>query len=282
MQVGDEQSVRNYLTNIHGIEFQQPGFSAARVKTLGPQGCYRGVLFVEKEGFDPLWRAVNLAERFDIAIKSTKGMSVTAARRLADELAGRFGIPLFVLHDFDKAAFSIVGTLRRDGRRYRYKNDVQVIDLGLRLGDIAGLERESHSDKGSPEKRAKNLRLNGATDEEIKILMEARVELNAMKSEQLVEFVEGKFREHGITEKIVPDNETLAKTYKLFAASREAEKLVERELKRMAETSVSVPADLDELVRQALQQHPEIRWDKAVQDILSNGPADSSEPTPDN
>jgi hypothetical protein len=78
----------------------------------------------------------------------------------------------------------------------------------------------------------------------------------------------------------VPDNETLANTYKLFAASREAEKLVERELKRMAETSVSVPADLDELVRQVLQQHPEIRWDEAVQDILKrNGSADSSEPT---
>jgi hypothetical protein len=226
------------------------------------------VLFVEKEGFDPLWRAINLAERFDIAIKSTKGMSVTAARRLADELAGRFGIPLFVLHDLDKAGFSILGTLIRDGRRYKYKHEVKIIDLGLRLGDVAGLEREPHSDRGEPQVRAKNLRLNGATDEEIKILMTERVELNAMRSEQLAAFVEGKFREHGITEKIIPDNDTLANTYKLFAASREAEKIVERELKRKAETSVNVPADLNELVRQVLKQNPLIRWDEAVQEIL--------------
>ena len=81
--------------------------------------------------------------------------------------------------------------------------------------------------------------------------MTERVELNAMTSEQLAAFVEGKFRLHGLTEKIVPDNDTLANTYKLFAASREAEKIVERELKLMAE-------DLDKLVREVLQQHPEI------------------------
>jgi hypothetical protein len=84
----------------------------------------------------------------------------------------------------------------------------------------------------------------------------------------LAAFVEGKFRLHGLTEKIVPDNDTLANTYKLFAASREAEKIVERELKLMAETSVTVPSDLDKLVREVLQQHPEIRWDEAVQEIL--------------
>jgi DNA topoisomerase VI subunit B len=261
-------SVRNYLASIHGIQFEQPGFKPAEIITRGPQGCYRAVMFVEKEGFDPLWRDLRLAERFDVAIKSTKGMSVTAARRLADELAGRFGIPLFVLHDMDKAGFSILGTLSRDGRRYKFKNKVKVIDLGFRLGDVSGLQREKHSDQGSQENRAKNLRLNGATEEEIEILMTERVELNAMTSEQLAAFVEGKFRLHGLTEKIVPDNDTLANTYKLFAASREAEKIVERELKLMAEAFVTVPSDLDKLVREVLQQHPEIRWDEAVQEIL--------------
>jgi hypothetical protein len=30
-------------------------------------------MFVEKEGFEPLWQNVDLAERYDLAIMSTKG-----------------------------------------------------------------------------------------------------------------------------------------------------------------------------------------------------------------
>ena len=36
----------------------------------------------------------------------------------------------------------ILGTLHRDTRRYQFSNFIEPIDLGLRLGDIAGLERE--------------------------------------------------------------------------------------------------------------------------------------------
>ena len=100
------------------------------------------MLFVEKEGFDPLFKAVNLADRHDLMIISTKGVSVTAARQLVDEVCGGTGIPLLVLHDFDIAGFMIFGTLGRDTRRYAFANGVNPIDLGLRLEDIAGLEQE--------------------------------------------------------------------------------------------------------------------------------------------
>jgi hypothetical protein len=43
-------------------------------------------LFVEKEGFERLFKAAAIARRFDVAIMSTKGMSVTAARLLIDKL----------------------------------------------------------------------------------------------------------------------------------------------------------------------------------------------------
>ena len=46
--------------------------------TVGPKHRYRNVLFIEKEGFDELFEAVQLAERYDLAIMSTKGMSVVA------------------------------------------------------------------------------------------------------------------------------------------------------------------------------------------------------------
>src|SRR5262249_9118556 len=117
-------------------------FSDASIDVIGPAGGVSGVLFCEKEGFNPLFRAVNLANRYDLMIVSTKGVSVTAARQLIDSICGENDLPLFVLHDFDVAGFMIFGTLQRDPRRYQFANAIEVVDLGLRLADIAGLERE--------------------------------------------------------------------------------------------------------------------------------------------
>jgi hypothetical protein len=57
--------------------------------TSGPKNRYRNILFVGKEGFDELFEAVQLAERYDIAVMSTKGMSVVAARELLDRARRR-------------------------------------------------------------------------------------------------------------------------------------------------------------------------------------------------
>ena len=56
--------------------------------THGPEQRYGAVLFVEKEGFGPLFKAAQLAERYDLAIMSTKGMSVSASRMLLQEVGG--------------------------------------------------------------------------------------------------------------------------------------------------------------------------------------------------
>ena len=74
-----------------------------------------------------------------------------------------------VLHDFDKSGFSILGTLRRDTRRYAFRNRIEVVDLGLRLEDVedSGLETEDVVHRSDP---AANLRENGATAEEIAFL----------------------------------------------------------------------------------------------------------------
>ncbi len=138
----------------------------------------------------PLFKEVKLAERYDLAIMSTKGMSVTASRLLVDRLCAESGIPLLVLHDFDKSGFSIVGTLQRDTRRYEFEHDINVIDLGLRIGDIEGLETEKVYIQ-SPGSARWNLRDNGATEEEIEFLLDRRVELNAFASDDLVAWIEG-------------------------------------------------------------------------------------------
>jgi hypothetical protein len=120
-----------------------PGeFSDASVVIVGPSGNLSAVLFCEKEGFNPLFKAMDLANRYDLLIISTKGVSVTAARRLIDSVCGDKKLPLFVLHEFDVAGFVILGTRQRDTRHYQFSSAVEVVDLGLRLADIVGLERK--------------------------------------------------------------------------------------------------------------------------------------------
>src|SRR5262249_41538100 len=145
---------------------------ASLYPTSGPQNRYRNVIFVEKEGFDELWEFVRLADRFDLGLMSTKGMSVTAARELIDKLSPLVD-HIFVLRDFDVWGFSIFGTLGTTNRRYTFKNDMseKVIDLELRLQDIQamGLEAEKVEVK-NPWARRKKLEQHGATQEEIAFL----------------------------------------------------------------------------------------------------------------
>ena len=179
------------------------------------------MLFCEKEGFTPLFKAVNLANRYDLMIVSTKGVSVTAARRLIDDIGGDNNLPLFVLHDFDVAGFMIFGTLQRDTRRYQFSNTIEVIDLGLRLDDIADLEREpAAASRTSDNILRDQLAENGATDTEIVILLRERVELNAMASDDFIEMIERKLKDYGLP-KVIPDDNLLGEVYEEFHHSKE-------------------------------------------------------------
>jgi len=262
--------VGNYLEKAKEPYIVPASFACAVTTTSGPSGNLSAILFCEKEGFNPLFRAVNLANRYDLMVISTKGVSVTAARRLIDDVCGDFDLPLFVLHDFDTSGFVILGTLQRDTRRYQFSSDVEVVDLGLRLDDIAGLEREpAAATKIRPSILRRQLAENGASDAEIDILLNERVELNAMTSDALVAMIERKLNAYGL-KKVVPDGDLLAKTYRAFHRSdrlrkrfRKMEKQFDKEI-----AAVEIPEDLDQRVRAILAKHAGLRWDDAIQLVL--------------
>jgi hypothetical protein len=264
-------AVRKYLAAIGAPTFLEPGFRNGTVGTSGPDGRFGAVLFVEKEGFMPLFERVSLAERYDIAIMSTKGMSVTAARKLIDAMCGRYKIPVFVLHDFDVSGFSIFGTLRGNTDRYTFKNALKVVDLGLRLADIDELDLKSESvsfGNTSHSKIRQRLQRNGATNAEIKFLLdEQRVELNAMTSGELVAFVERKLGEHGVT-KVVPTTAHLDSAYRLAVRSERLRKIVKAALEASTEDDIVVPGDLAEQVRNRLGDS-NLSWIDAVAKIAS-------------
>jgi Topoisomerase 6 subunit A/Spo11, Toprim domain len=212
--------VRQYLGERLMPEIPATLDSGSLAPTTGPTNRYLTVLFIEKEGFSALLAHALIAERFDIAIMSTKGMSNVAARMLIDRLAPYID-QVLVLHDFDVSGFGIYGTLGSDSRRYKFDNEVHIVDLGLRLADVEEMDLQSEpvETDGDWEKHAATLAGHGATDAEIRFLQRSRVELNAMSSGVFVSFLERKLIEHGV-HKVVPTDDVLEQHARRVIESR--------------------------------------------------------------
>ena len=240
--------------------------------TFGPRSRFNNVLFIEKEGFLPLLDKAQLATRFDLAIMSTKGIGTTAARRLMEYMPG---VRFLTLHDFDKAGFSILGTLQRNTRRYQFENPPEVIDLGLRLADVLRLKLTSEPFPIKPE-AAENLKENGATEAEIKFLLGdgggqgRRVELNAMTSPQFITWLEGKLKKHGV-EKFVPGDDVLEVAFKRVLVAHKLNVEIDRAFPKLRDQadSAQLPGDLASRVRTHLKEHPHHSWDQAVAEIAA-------------
>jgi hypothetical protein len=156
--------------------------------------------------------------------------------------------------------------------RCKIEHAIKVIDLGLRLADVEafGLEDryEDTHDKGDRTSRHRNLRQNGATEEEAGILLEERIELNALASDELVNFIERKLQQNEI-KKIIPSKDTLAEAYELFARGEYIQETIDEALESLDDEDIEVPDDIEMRVNKILAKHPNIRWDDAIRRIVA-------------
>lgn len=284
-------AVRRYIAGWGGEIADELGAITIdqRISTHGPGYRYRYALFIEKEGFTELLAAARIAERFDIAIMSTKGMSVTAARRLVEELS-RQGVTILVLHDFDKAGFSILHTLRSDTRRYAFDHRPKVHDLGLRLADVQALSLQSEPVEYDGKVDPKiNLAECGATEAEQRYLVSRytsapgkwqgddyiaagrwggkRVELNAMTSDQFIAWLEGKLAEHQVR-KLVPTAEVLATAYRRAWRRAQVQEAIDQALADLQADEVPIPPDLQERIADEITGTAR-PWDDAIYTLAS-------------
>jgi hypothetical protein len=271
-------AVRHYLANWHAdVSSDLDAFTIDHaVETTGPGNRYHFALFIEKEGFDAPLAAAQIAARYDLAIFSTKGQSVTASRMLVEALS-RHGVIVLVVHDFDKYGIEILHTLRSNTRRYTYACEPKGTDLDFRLGDVHGLEREHIDYPKAKKSPAKNLRKCGATEEECAFLvrrengqwMGDRVELNAMTSSQFITWLEGKLAAEGV-EKVVPDADTLAKAYRRAVRKAKLQKAMDALCAELdAEPDAPVPEDLSDQVRAAITGKA-LAWDEAIWQLVQD------------
>ena len=248
-----------------------------RVPTCGPVNRYRFALFIEKEGFDPLLERARIGNRFDVALMSTKGMSVTAARKLLEHFAEQ-GVVVLVLHDFDKSGFSILHTLSHDTPRYRFRHRPKVIDLGLRLADVQRMRLQQEEVQYRKVKKDPRVLLAkcGATKAEQNFLVESRsgtqwhghrVELNAMRPAQFIQFIERKLRERGV-EKIMPDAAALATAYNLTRQGLLLQRtLAERHAMMIQEQHAPLPDGLEAEIRRRLAGSDK-SWDELLAECM--------------
>lgn len=254
------------------IELETPKVGQ-RIETRGPRNRYSSVLFIEKEGFAEILESAGIGCRYDTAIMSTKGLPVKAASDLLRNLFSH-NVRIFVVRDFDLAGFKIVRTIRTGTR---LSSGSPVIDLGLRLKDIQDLESElviyrQQKDPGD------YLRQCGASPEEIGMLVNSRiggwhgqrVEINAMTSEQLIEWLDAKFAEHGV-KKLIPDADTLEKTYLRAIFRLELQAEIDHFERQWQDDDLRQSANLTARVKTILQEDPRLSWDDAIGKIAETG-----------
>jgi hypothetical protein len=247
--------------------------------TIGPKNRFGGIVYIEKEGFDHLIADAGIAGRFDLAFASCKGYSVDAARRLIRQLHEHYGVPVYVVHDFDKQGVGIFDTLG-DG----------YVDLGLRLDDIRTLNQRADWDlglmsesvdyvhhRGRPYDPRPNLAERGATADEIEFLCPTsqppfrgrRVELNALVGQTFVNWLEANLAEHGVA-KVIPDNATLEAAYRRAYESRWLNLQIAR-LDTQAQDlagAAELPDDLAGRVATLVADASHLAWDSVVAQLV--------------
>lgn len=188
-----------------------------------PEWTFNKVLFVEKEGFFELLKAVKFPERYDCALLSSKGFASRAAKDLIDLLAestaGKEPLQVFCLHDADAPGTMIYQSLQ-EATKARPGRKIEVINLGLDIAEALamGLQTEATNYKKSqpvadyvPEKWQQ-------------YLQKSRVELNAMDSKQFLEWLEQKMQ--GFLGKVLPPPEIVQ-----AEALEQAAKAIDKQLK---------------------------------------------------
>ena len=235
---------------------------------------YAAVLYIEKEGFEPLLQEARIAERFDLAILSCKGHSVAAARKLVDNVcASGDGVPLFVVHDFDESGFQIASCLTSESEyaldndrvAYHFENEINVTDFGLRLADVEQYDLPSETVK------YRNIYLSNITSEERAYLKSGqRVELNAFTAPQFIQWLEDKLRAH-LPERLVPADDVLASAFRRSIAVTR----INQQLKNVLDDAIAesntaeLPEDLRGLVSKAMATRDQ-PWDAAIDRIVED------------
>lgn len=151
---------------------------------------YDKVLYIEKTGFDAIFKAEKIGEKYNMMIVSGQGFSTRAAKTLLHEVHNR-GLKLYCMHDLDISGIFILNSFKNTNIKFKY--EIPIEDLGVIFEDVEkyGIEPEKVEIKKKESEKLSSLPyeyrqfFNAGT-------MYRRVELNAFTTEQMLEILDRK------------------------------------------------------------------------------------------
>ena len=240
-----------------------------------PPWLFKNVLYIEKEGFFPILKAVRWPEMNDCCLISSKGFSTRAVRDLIDYLAAMDEeCNFFCMHDADASGTMIMQTIQ-DATKARGARKVKINNLGLEPAEARdmGLQVEKVP------KKERNLRVANYVSQNDKLWLRTnRVELNSMTTRQFLEWLNRKFAPYA--GKVIPPdgilrsrlqatlrNDLKERIIRAVLRRAKVEQRVERAVIKRAEALAASMESLPAAVRSALQKNMVQRWISPVDRI---------------
>lgn len=151
---------------------------------------YDKVLYIEKTGFDAIFKAEKVGEKYNMIIVSGQGFSTRAAKTLLYKFQ-QMGLKLYCLHDLDISGIYILDSFGTPNKKF--KECINMENLGVTLEDVDKyhIEPEKVDIKQEDKKKLKNLSYG------YRRFFDAgtsyrRIELNAFTTAQILEILENK------------------------------------------------------------------------------------------
>ena len=151
---------------------------------------YDKVLYIEKTGFEAIFKAEKVEEKYNMIIVSGQGFSTRAAKTLLYQFQ-EMGMKLYCLHDLDISGIYILDSFATPNKKF--KNIIYMENLGVTIEDIRkyNIEPEKVEIKKEDRSKLENLSyeyqqfFNAGTHYR-------RVELNAFTTAQILEIIDEK------------------------------------------------------------------------------------------
>jgi hypothetical protein len=241
-----------------------------------PVWTFNKLLYIEKEGFSEALKAVGWPEQHDCAVISSKGFTTRAVRDLVDKLAEHDEpVTVFCAHDADGAGGLIYQTFQ-EATKARVARKIKIVNLGLEPWEAIemGLEVETLKRGERRKPVADYVREHKGRDWE-EWLQTHRIELNAMTTPQLIEWLDEKLAPY--EGKLIPPNDVLTTELterieeKVRAVTSERilrEAGFERQVaKAIAKIKMPNAAALVKGIKQLFKQEPDREWRDHIEAI---------------
>ncbi|MET4478834.1 hypothetical protein [Bradyrhizobium sp. F1.13.3] len=243
-----------------------------------PAWTFNKVLYIEKEGAQEALKQNRWLERHDCAVMSSKGFSTRAARDLIDKLVEHDeSVAVFCVHDADASGTMIYQTLQ-EATKARSARKIKIVNLGLEPWEAIDMELEVESLEETKREKAVADYVREREEGEFWVnwLQTNRVELNAMTTPQLIEWLDRKMTQFG-GGKLIPPDDVLERELSDQIESRVRAEVTERILREAnieaqvieAIAAIQTPdgAKLASGIAELFKRQPDAEWRDHIREV---------------